>query len=92
LFIADINLLLQIQMYCDKLITDTILQRIITYFSLKFIKYMRCGDEVPGMILLQACLYTYSSLRVVTFEVLPLNSYAPSPTMLPLLEIFLELL
>jgi hypothetical protein len=53
---------------------------------------MRCGYEVPGMILLQACLYTYSLLRGVTFEVLPLSSYALSPTILPLLETFVELL
>jgi len=39
------------------------------------------------MILLQAYL-----LRGVTFEVLPLGSYALSPVMLPLLETFLELL
>jgi hypothetical protein len=34
----------------------------------------------------------YSLLRGVTFEVLPLSSYALSPTMLPVLETFLELL
>jgi len=53
---------------------------------------MRCGYEVTGMILLQAYLYTYSLLRGVTFEVLPLSSYALSPMMLPLLETFLEFL
>jgi hypothetical protein len=31
---------------------------------------MRCGYEVPGMILLQAYLYTYSLLTRVTFKVL----------------------
>jgi hypothetical protein len=36
------------------------------------------------------CLY--SVLRGVSFEVLPLSSYALSPRMLPLLETFLELL
>jgi hypothetical protein len=35
--------------------------------------------DVPGMIL----LYTYSLLRGVTFEVLPFDSYALSPMMLP---------
>jgi hypothetical protein len=44
------------------------------------------------MALFQAYLYTYSLLRGVTFEVLPLSSCALSPTMLPLLETFLELL
>jgi len=33
-------------------------------------------------------LYTYSLLRGVNFEVLLLNSYALSPTMLPPLETF----
>jgi hypothetical protein len=52
-----------------------------------------CDYEVPGMILLQASyLYTYSLPRGVTFEVLPLSSCVLSPTMLPLLETFLELL
>jgi len=41
---------------------------------------MRCGYEVPGMTSLQVYLYTYSLLREVTFEVLPLSSYALSPT------------
>jgi hypothetical protein len=44
------------------------------------------------MILWQSYLYIYSMLRGVTFEVLPLSSYALTPTMLPLLETFLELL
>jgi len=44
------------------------------------------------MILLQAYLYVYSLLRVVTFHVLPFSSCALSPRMLPLLETFLELL
>jgi hypothetical protein len=48
--------------------------------------------EVHGMILLQAYLYAHSLLRGVTFEVLPLSSYALSPTMLLLLETFLILL
>jgi hypothetical protein len=52
---------------------------------------MRCGYEVPGMILLQAYLYTYSLLIDVTFEVCLLSSYALSQTMLLLLETFLEL-
>jgi hypothetical protein len=47
-----------------------------------------CGYDVPGMILLQAYLYNYSLMRGVTFEVLPLSSYALSPMMLPLLEHF----
>jgi len=43
----------------------------------------RCGYEVPVMILLEASyLYTYSFLRGVTLEVLPLSRYALSPTML----------
>jgi hypothetical protein len=49
---------------------------------------MRCGYEVPGMILLQAYLFTYSLLRGVTFEVPLLSNYALSPTVLPLLETF----
>jgi hypothetical protein len=52
----------------------------------------RCVCEVPGLILLQAYLYTYSLLRGVTFSVLSLSTYALRPTMLPLLETFLELL
>jgi hypothetical protein len=48
---------------------------------------MRCGYEIPGMILLQAYLCTYSLLRGVTF-----SSNALSPMMLPLLETFLKLL
>jgi len=44
------------------------------------------------MILLQAYPYTYSLLRGFTFEVCPFSSYALSPTMLQLLETFLELL
>jgi hypothetical protein len=52
----------------------------------------RCGYEVPGMNLLQACLCIYSLPRGVTFEVLPLDSCAFSPTMLPLMETVLELL
>jgi len=39
---------------------------------------MRCGYEIPGMILLEAYLYTYSLLTWVIFEVLPLSSYALS--------------
>jgi len=35
-------------------------------------------------------LYTHSLLRGVTFKVLPLSSYALSPTVLSLLETFLE--
>jgi hypothetical protein len=54
--------------------------------------YMRCDSEVPGMILLQAYLYTYSLLRGVIFEVLPLSTCACSPTVLPLVETFLGLL
>jgi len=52
----------------------------------------RCGYGAPGMFLLQAYPYTYSLLRGVTFEVLTFSSYARSPTMLPLLKIFLDLL
>jgi hypothetical protein len=37
-------------------------------------------------------LHTYSLLKGITFEVLLLSSYALSPTILPLLETFLELL
>jgi hypothetical protein len=55
-------------------------------------KSTKCGYEVPGMILLQTYLYTYNLLRGVTFEVLPLSSYVLSPTILSLLETFLELL
>jgi hypothetical protein len=48
----------------------------------------RCDYEVPGMILLQAYLYTYSLLRGVTFEVLSFSSHALSPLILPLLGTF----
>jgi hypothetical protein len=51
-------------------------------------QYTGNGFEVPAMILLQAYLCTYSLLRGVTFEVLPLSNYSFSPMMLPLLEIF----
>jgi len=53
---------------------------------------MRRGYEVTGIILLKEYLYSYSLLRGVTFEVLLLSRYVPSPTILPLLETFLELL
>jgi len=53
---------------------------------------MSCGYDAPGMILLQPNLYTYGLLTGVAFEVLPLSSYALIPTMLLLLETFLELL
>jgi hypothetical protein len=53
---------------------------------------MRCGCEVPGVILLHPYLYTYSLLRGIAFKVFPLSSYAVSPMMLPQLETFLELL
>jgi hypothetical protein len=46
---------------------------------------MRCGYEVPGMIFI---MYTYSLLRGITFEVLPLSSYALCPMILSLLELF----
>jgi hypothetical protein len=56
-------------------------------------KHTRCGYEVTGIILLQAShLYTHSLLRGVAFKVLPLSSYRYSPTVLPLLETFLEIL
>jgi hypothetical protein len=58
----------------------------------RILKCRRCYYEVPGMILLQAYLYAYTLLRGVTFEVLPLNSHALSPSMLPLLETFSGLL
>jgi len=44
------------------------------------------------MILLQAYLYTYSLLRGVTFEELPLISYSLSPMLLPLFGTILGLL
>jgi hypothetical protein len=37
-------------------------------------RYTRYGYEVPGMILFNTYLYTYSLLRGATFEVLPLSS------------------
>jgi len=52
--------------------------------------YTKYSYEVSRMILFQAYLYIYSLLRGVTFEILPLISYAISPTMLPLLETFFE--
>jgi hypothetical protein len=36
--------------------------------------------------------YIYTSLRAITFKVLPLSNYALTPTMLPLVETLLELL
>jgi hypothetical protein len=56
---------------------------LILYFSTRY------GYEVLWIILLQEYLYTYSLLRGVTFEVLPLSSYALSPVTLPALETFL---
>jgi hypothetical protein len=53
---------------------------------------MKCGYEVPGIILLQSYLCTYSLLRGVTFEALSLSNYALSPTMLSMFETCLELL
>jgi hypothetical protein len=53
---------------------------------------MKCGYEVPEIILLHAYLYTYSLLKGFTFKVLPLSSYALSQMMPPLLQTFLELL
>jgi len=47
-------------------------------------QYMSYGYEVPGMVLLQAYLYTYSLLRGVMYKVLHLSSYALSSIMLPL--------
>jgi hypothetical protein len=61
-------------------------------YYLQFFTFTWCGYEVPGIILLQACLYPYSLLRGVIFEVLHLHSYALSPMMLSPLETFLELL
>jgi hypothetical protein len=61
-------------------------------FTFTFVKYMRCGYKVPGMILLQSCVYTSSLLRGVTFKLHPLSSHALSQIMLPLLKTFLELL
>jgi hypothetical protein len=53
----------------------------------------RRGYEVQGMILLQASyLYTDSLLIAVTFEVLPISSYALSQTMLRLLKTLFEFL
>jgi len=52
---------------------------------------MMCGYEVPGMVSLHAYPYIHGLLRGVTFKVLPLSSYPLSPTMLPLLETYLEL-
>jgi hypothetical protein len=45
--------------------------------------YTSCDYKVPGMILFQADAHIYRLLRRVTFEVLPLSTYAYSPTMLP---------
>jgi len=44
------------------------------------------------MILLQPYLLAYNLLTGITFELLPFRSHALSPTMLQLLETFLELL
>jgi len=53
---------------------------------------MSCGYNVHRIILLQVSyLYTYSLLRGVTQNT-PLSSHTLSPTMLPLLEIFLDIL
>jgi len=45
--------------------------------------YTMWGYEIPGMILSQAYLRTYTLLREVTFEILPFSSRALSPNMLP---------
>jgi hypothetical protein len=63
----------------------------ITYYAFHA-KYMRCGYDVPGMILLQSYLYTYSLLRGITFKAFPMSSYALRPMTLPMSETFLELL
>jgi hypothetical protein len=55
--------------------------------------YMRgVTMKFPERFHCKAHLYSYSLLRGVTFEVLLLSRYVPSPTILPLLETFLELL
>jgi hypothetical protein len=46
----------------------------------------------PDVFMQASYLYTSSLLRGITFAVLPMSSYALSPTMLPLLETFCELL
>jgi hypothetical protein len=46
----------------------------------------KCGYEVPGVILVQVCLCTYSLLRGSTFDVLLLRSYILSLPMLLILE------
>jgi hypothetical protein len=56
--------------------------------SIKLHECTRCNCGVLGLILLHPYPYTNSLLRGVTFQVLPLSSYALSPTMLPLLETF----
>jgi len=53
---------------------------------------MRRDYEVPGMVLCQVCLYAYSLLRGITFEVLLLSSHALISVMLSLLETFLKCL
>jgi len=72
---------------------DNFIFTYMAWLGLHMRQYSKCGNEVPGMISLQVSyLHTYSLLRGVTFGVLPLNSDALRPTMLPLLETFLELL
>jgi hypothetical protein len=51
---------------------------------------VKCGYAIPGMILLQVYLYTFSLWRGVAFEALPLSNYAFSPMILPLLGTFLN--
>jgi hypothetical protein len=56
------------------------------------IKLQGVAMKFSDFYLQASYLYTYSFLRGVTFEALPLSSYALGPVMLPLLETFLELL
>jgi hypothetical protein len=48
-------------------------------------------DSVRKLLDTPSYPYSYSLQRGITFEVLPLSSCALSPTMLPLLETFLQL-
>jgi hypothetical protein len=55
--------------------------------------WTRCGYEVPGMIfLLLSHLYSYRLLNALTFEVLPLKSYAITLNNVATVGTFMKLL
>jgi hypothetical protein len=76
---------------CHRYITHHALAEAFFTSEGERLSVQRCGYNISVTILLQAYLYL-SLLRGDIFKVLPFRSYTLSPTMLPLLETFLELL